>query len=319
MKGIATINFKGGVGKTTITWLLAKYVAERLEKKVLVIDTDAQMSLTLAVQLQEDGRFYNEFNDWYETQHKTKQKTILNALEAYESLKGGHFDFPINTNFIYEMSSNLHFIPSDVDLYWLELDVFDREKTKFFIQALMGKIEHSKYNYDYIFFDCPPNFTALSYSVLSCSSLLLIPVNPDVFASRGVDLLLDGLHLRIEPWPSPKIGVFMNKAKMYSDSLTKETQLYLNETKRVCEKKSRKGIHAVMLDSYIPERVDIKRAIPKKTFPDEYETYFSKLWNDIERIIDIIGNKQIVSPNPLLGGGGVGKTLFPIMSNIKIC
>ncbi|MCS7180413.1 MAG: AAA family ATPase, partial [bacterium] len=28
MKSIATVNFKGGVGKTTITWLLAKYVAE---------------------------------------------------------------------------------------------------------------------------------------------------------------------------------------------------------------------------------------------------------------------------------------------------
>ncbi|GEM_PF-5404150 len=28
MKSIATINFKGGVGKMTITWLLAKYAAE---------------------------------------------------------------------------------------------------------------------------------------------------------------------------------------------------------------------------------------------------------------------------------------------------
>ncbi len=57
MKSIATVNFKGGVGKTTITWLLAKYVAEKMGKKVLVVDTDAQMSLTLAVQLQKK-RYY---------------------------------------------------------------------------------------------------------------------------------------------------------------------------------------------------------------------------------------------------------------------
>jgi hypothetical protein len=55
MKGIATVNFKGGVGKTTISWILAKYAAEKRDKKVLVIDTDAQMSLTLAVSLQESG------------------------------------------------------------------------------------------------------------------------------------------------------------------------------------------------------------------------------------------------------------------------
>lgn len=34
MKSIATVNFKGGVGKTTITWLLAKYAAEKKGKRV---------------------------------------------------------------------------------------------------------------------------------------------------------------------------------------------------------------------------------------------------------------------------------------------
>ena len=65
MKSIATINFKGGVGKTTITWLLAKYVAERMNKRVLVVDVDAQMSSTLAVQLQESGNFNSFFRKWY--------------------------------------------------------------------------------------------------------------------------------------------------------------------------------------------------------------------------------------------------------------
>ena len=47
-----------------------------------------------------------------------------------------------------------------------------------FVRALLGKIEHSKlYSYDYVFFDCPPNFTALSYSVLASSNFVLIPIN----------------------------------------------------------------------------------------------------------------------------------------------
>ena len=74
MKSIAIVNFKGGVGKTTITWLLAKYASEYKGKTVLVIDTDAQMSLTLAVQLQETGDMYGEFEDWYDNQHQKKIK-----------------------------------------------------------------------------------------------------------------------------------------------------------------------------------------------------------------------------------------------------
>lgn len=85
MKGIATVNFKGGVGKTTVTWLLAKYAADKGEK-VLVVDADAQMSPTLAVQLQESGAMYGEFENWYENQHRKRNKTILNALEKYDRM-----------------------------------------------------------------------------------------------------------------------------------------------------------------------------------------------------------------------------------------
>lgn len=286
MKGIATINFKGGVGKTTITWLLAKYAAEKMGKRVLVIDTDAQMSLTLAVQLQEEtGRLYNKFEDWYENKHKARHKTLLDALEAYDKNRKGYFDFPIDSSFIYQMSPNLYFVPSVVDLYWLELEIFDKEKTKSFASALLGKIEHSRFNYDYVFFDSPPNFTALSYSVLSCASLLLIPINPDVFAARGVKLLIDGLQRRIDPWPVPKIAVFMNKAKLYRGQLTRESQRYWEETKDSCEEEKEAGVNVIPIDAYIPERVDIKRAIPGQYFPDNYIMEFSGLWNDIERIL----------------------------------
>ena len=286
MKSIATINFKGGVGKTTVTWLLAKYVAERKKKKVLVVDTDAQMSLTLAIQLQETGRMIGDFEKWYDEKHIKNKKTLLSALEQYDGMKGGYFDFPINSSFIYQMSDYLHFIPSVVDLYWLELEVFDKEKVKHFIQALLGKMENSKnYNFDYVFFDSPPNFTALSYSVLSCSSLILIPVNPDVFASRGIGLMIDGLRFRIEPWPNPKIAIFMNKAKERAGQMTRETMGYLRESNFACESIRKDGVNIESWDSIIPDRVSIKRAIPGQYFPDEFEHYFAQLWNNVENIL----------------------------------
>jgi chromosome partitioning protein len=91
MRSIATVNFKGGVGKTTITWLLAKYLSEIAKKKVLVFHIDAQMSLTLAVQLQENGAMFNDFERWYENTHIGKNRTILNALERFDIRQRRHF------------------------------------------------------------------------------------------------------------------------------------------------------------------------------------------------------------------------------------
>lgn len=287
MKAVATINFKGGVGKTTITWLLAKYAAEKHGKRVLIMDVDAQMSLTLAVTIQEKGNFIPQFEQWYQ-HHQENKRSLFHALEKYDDYASGkvkNFDFPINSTFVYEFQPNLHFVPSVVDLYWTAIDVFSPLASKDLVQAILGKIEHAgaKYKYDYVFFDCPPSFSTLSYSVLSCSSCVLIPVNPDVFASRGINLMLEGLSLKITPWPRPKILVFMNKAGYNTRwGLFKETMFYRNEVKRVCEENEKKGIPIHWLDPYIPAYKDIGRAIPVGCFPSEFCNDFDKLWKKLE-------------------------------------
>src|SRR5260221_9329413 len=50
-RSIAIVNYKGGVGKTTITYLLGLYIALITGRRTLLIDIDAQCSLTLAVGL----------------------------------------------------------------------------------------------------------------------------------------------------------------------------------------------------------------------------------------------------------------------------
>jgi chromosome partitioning protein len=214
-KTIATINFKGGVGKTTVTWCLADMLATYSNAKVLMFDLDAQMSLTQAVGLNEDsGSLHAEFGKWYDKGVST-HRTIFDAIDQFTK-PGKSFDFPIAHDFIYQITPGLHFVPSVEELYWLELEVFDRDQMKDFIRRLLGKIAHSGKVpiYDYVLFDCPPSFTLLSYSVLSCCDLVLIPVNPDFFASRGVGLLLNSLKMRIEPHPTPQIAVFMNKTEV---------------------------------------------------------------------------------------------------------
>src|SRR5205823_3863568 len=82
LKTIATINFKGGVGKTTATWALGQIASGDPTTNSLMFDLDAQMSLTQAIALNEDGSPLKDFSDWYE-RSVGKKKTIFNALDEY--------------------------------------------------------------------------------------------------------------------------------------------------------------------------------------------------------------------------------------------
>lgn len=288
MKTIATINFKGGVGKTTATWSLAYVAAKDPAIKSLVFDLDAQMSLTQSIALNEDGNPFKDFADWYERSINSKH-TVFDALDQFT--QPTPFNFGINHKFIYKISERYHFIPSVQELYWTELEIFDRDKVKFFIQRLLEKIQNSSNvpNYDYIFFDCPPSFSLLSYSVLSCCDLVLIPINPDFFAAKGLNLLLSSLKMRIEPFPIPRIGVFMNRAKKPGGRSFKrysnETQRYLDDSRDVLAAIAKKeGLKTKLFDTTIPDRVGIKRAI-QEGMPSDLEVNFRSLWSEIKAFI----------------------------------
>jgi len=285
MKTIATINFKGGVGKTTATWALGYVASREPTSRSLVFDLDAQMSLTQAIALNEDGNPFKNFTDWYD-RSVSKRKTIFDALDEFT--KAGSFNFGVNHDFIYKITDNYHFVPSVEDLYWTELDLFDREKVKFFIQRLLEKIENSTNvpSYNHVLFDCPPSFSLLSYSVLSCCNLVLIPINPDFFAAKGLGLLLNSLRMRIEPFPVPKIGVFMNRAKKPGGSSLKkysnETQRYLDDASYVLNQVSKeRGLKVKLFESPIFDRVGMKRAI-QEGMPADFQAQFQSLWNEIQ-------------------------------------
>jgi chromosome partitioning protein len=147
--------------------------------------------------------------------------------------------------------------------------------------------------YDYVLFDCPPSFTLLSYSVLTCADLVLIPVNPDFFASRGTSLILNSLKMRIEPHPLPKIGVFMNKTKTFGRDQatgrwrpTNESAFYMREVSRVsAEASKRENIDVRFFDSFIRERVGIKRAITGGGVPADLVPDFRALWQECREFL----------------------------------
>jgi chromosome partitioning protein len=247
------------------------------------------MSLTQSIALNEDGNPFKDFTTWYDRSVRLK-KTVFDALEEFTGT--AQFNFSIDYDFIYRITKQYHFIPSVQDLYWTELDVFDRERVRYFIPHLLEKIQGTKGmpDYDYCLFDCPPSFSLLSYSVLSCCDMLLAPVNPDFFAARGLSMLLSSLKLRIEPFPIPRIGVVMNKARKPGGSsdkvYSKETLRYLEDMAAVLKSMSRdEDLKTRLFHTTIPDRAGMRRAI-QEGMPDDIQTDFYNLWKEITEFVD---------------------------------
>ena len=285
MKTIATINFKGGVGKTTVTWCLGDILSTFYSSKVLLFDLDAQMSLTQAIALDADGASSGKFEKW-------QQKSIKNDRSIFSVLRQ-HLErdltkFQPDNGFVYRLKENYHFVPSTEQLYWLEFERPDPEKGKFFVKNLLGRIRNSPSlpEYDYVLFDCPPSFTILSYSVLTCCDLVLIPFNPDFFAAKGVGLLITGLRHQIQPHPLPCLGVFANRARTWARQPTNAARAWISDVRAACSQAGGdNSLDVRFMDAWVPDRASLRDAITDRKTPPELEHNFRALWDEAKSML----------------------------------
>ena len=151
-KVIAIANQKGGVGKTTTTSNLGIGLA-RIGKKVLLIDMDAQGSLTASMGYREPDEL------------ETSLANILDLLmndENIEIQKG-----------ILHHEENIDLMPGNIELSGLEVmlvNVMNRER------VLQQYIELVKEQYDYVLLDCMPSLGMLTINAFACADSILIPV-----------------------------------------------------------------------------------------------------------------------------------------------
>jgi cellulose biosynthesis protein BcsQ len=120
--------------------------------------------------------------------------------------------------------------------------------------------------FDYCIVDCPPAFNTFSFSVIHSANLVLVPINPDVFASRGLGIMLRGLKPRLPQLP--RFIVFMNRAKTFRGSLTKESQRFLNEASLVAQGVRGEGSLAVKVlgDFFVRNARRSKTRLPASGF-----------------------------------------------------
>ncbi|WP_278915214.1 ParA family protein [Ligilactobacillus agilis] len=195
-KVISFINMKGGVGKTTLTINIANYLANKGNKKILIIDLDPQFNATQALLLkQEKNKLSNNINK--QDEDEVEFKAEVSSAEQYKKLsKNGKIALQIfyktviteNTqkDIIYKFSENISFVPGDLELSSV---VAGDTASKVGLIDKFITINNLKEEFDFILIDCPPTWSILTHSALYASKYYLIPSKLDFYSSIGINSL----------------------------------------------------------------------------------------------------------------------------------
>lgn len=191
---LAFVNHKGGVGKTTTVQSLATGLrrygkgyfgkgedGKERKPRILLIDLDPQSSLSFLF-------------GWNEVQNAGKP-TVYDALITQLPLP------------VYQVREGIHLVPASANLIGIEpflnqMTVPRKALTKLLAKpfsVMQGeelsdekelKVEEA---FDYVLIDCPPAMSLLTHNALSCATSVVIPVQLEMLATKGIAEILNAI------------------------------------------------------------------------------------------------------------------------------
>lgn len=240
MKIVSVLNYKGGVGKTTVTANLGAEIARR-GGKVLLLDLDPQASLTFS--------FYTP-SDW------DPERTIYRWYDSYimsGSVKGLG-DFAVTPPAVAKLVApgRLDLIGSDLRLVDVELDLahglggaryqtFNPEYLR--VYRMLADSLAALDDYDYVLIDCPPSFNMVTRTAIVASDHILVPAKADYLSTLGIAYLRARLTRLVEEYDlvagtpdgiNPVIlGVVFTMVQYAGTNLMTKLQGYINTLKEL--------------------------------------------------------------------------------------
>jgi chromosome partitioning protein len=180
------VNQKGGVGKTTSTVSLGAAIAG-YGRRVLLVDFDPQGALSIALGINP-----------MELQH-----TVYDLLTKSDSQVG---DVIIST-----VTPQMDLLPSNIDLSAAELQLVSEVGRE---SALSRVLEPILPDYDIVLIDCQPSLGLLTLNALTVADAVIVPMECEYFALRGVALLMDTIG-KVRERLNPDLEVLGVLATMY--------------------------------------------------------------------------------------------------------
>lgn len=252
---ISIINQKGGVAKTTTVHNVAASLAGK-GKKVLMIDFDAQASLTIAAGL-EPRQYPNN---------------IIAVLR----------DMAPITECVAPVKENLDIITSGQLLSTVnnELQALMTKRDSRLKAKLYGSKKEPGVadNYDYILIDCSPTFNVLSLNAIVASDYVLIPVKTDYLSYRGLTQVVDNI-LAVQEDLKPELQILGIVATLHEPRVKDDQDII--ELLRTNE-------HGIEVLGVVKKMMDARRGVY-----DGLSTVELKPYSDVGRAYDKITDKVI--------------------------
>lgn len=210
---IALTNQKGGVGKTTTTINLGACLVET-GRKVLLVDFDPQGSLSVGLGINPH----------------TLERSIYNLLLSRE--------FSPEDVITESSTPGLDILPANIDLSAAEVQLVSEVAREQTLQRVLNKLRSQ---YDYILIDCAPSLGLLTINALTASDWVIMPLELEFFALRGIALLTDTID-KVQDRLNPDLKVLGLLGTMY-DSRTLHAREVLE---RIVEAFGDKVFHTVI-------------------------------------------------------------------------
>lgn len=292
MQIISVINYKGGVGKTTVTSNIAAELAYR-GKKILLLDMDAQASLT-----------FSFITPDYWSSDLAENITIKNYFDKISQgeptipLAGLRIG-PINVNTWLQKNGSSGFIdliPSHLGLINVDLELAtllggaNMKQTKQNYIKVHGKLREDIYQvaqgvYDIVLIDCPPNFNIVTKNALIASNQILVPAKPDYLSTLGIDYLhrsvnqlvnefneYAALDNSIPPTNPAFLGVLFTMIQIYSGMPISSQQQFISQTQR---------LQLPIFVNYFRENKSIFAGAPQDGIPVILNSYSAGTYSDV--------------------------------------
>jgi chromosome partitioning protein len=196
MKIVSVINYKGGVGKTSLTSNLAAELAWR-NKRVLMLDLDPQTSLTFSFILPdvwEQNLQDKTIKAWLESfdgPNPVALCSLIHTPERARTALGGRGKLDI-------ISSHLGLINVDLELAAkISGGTVAAVKRNFIslhrgLSVSLSSIDRS--GYYVLLIDCPPNFDITTKMAIIACDYILVPARPDFLSTLGIDYLIRNVN-----------------------------------------------------------------------------------------------------------------------------